>query len=252
MAFFMTNRKGRTMKSIHFGISSGKHGQAADHLAYITRQGCHADRNDLILTGFGNMPAWAKDDPSKLWKASDKYERKNGSIFRSFRVSLPNVLTIEQLEELAWKQATRIAGNKPFQFALHMHASSLEGELNPHIHVVVCDRLPDGIERPAEQMFSRYNSTHPEKGGCPKDSGGRTAIELRGQVITQRKEAVETNNEALEDYGHDIRFDHRTLRERGIDRKPERYLGPARIRGMSARERSEYIEQKRGKPKAFE
>lgn len=193
------------------------------------------------------MPTWAKDDPFKLWKAADKYERKNGSIFRSFTISLPNVLTIEQLEELAWQEATLLAGSKPFHFALHMPVSSLQGELNPHIHLVICDRLPDGIERPAEQMFSRYNPTHPEKGGCPKDSGGRNALELKGQVLGQRKAAVETINESLENYGHDIRFDHRTLRERGIHRKPERYLGPGRVRSMSARERKEFIEQRRRK-----
>lgn len=234
------------MESLHFGIKSGKHGAAADHLAYITRQGCYAARNDLVATGHGNMPAFAKDQPLELWKASDRYERKNGSTFRSFTISLPNVLSVDQLIELAWNEARRFAGAKPFQFALHMPRSSLQGEMNPHIHLVICDRLPDGIERSPELMFRRPNPTHPEKGGCRKDSGGKSPQALRVQVIAQRKAAADEINAALAKFGHELRVDHRTLRERGIQRDPERYLGPARIRKMTPEERASYLEKQRG------
>ncbi len=234
------------MESLHFGIRSGKHGAAADHLAYITREGCYAARDDLVATGHGNMPAFAKDQPLLLWKASDRYERKNGSTFRSFTISLPNVLTIDQLKELAWNEARRLAGPKPFQFALHMSRSSLQGELNPHIHLVICDRLPDGIERPPEQMFRRPNVKHPEKGGCRKDSGGKTPLAIRNHAIAQRKAAADEINASLAKYGHALSVDHRTLRQRGIQRDPERYLGPARIRKMTPEERESYLEKHRG------
>ena len=115
------------MESLHFGIRSGKHGAAADYLNYITREGCYAARNDLIATGYGNMPNFAKDQPMLLWKASDQHERKNGSTFRSYTISLPNVLTIEQLKELSWQEARRLAGPKPFQFALHTFQESRLG-----------------------------------------------------------------------------------------------------------------------------
>lgn len=113
------------MESLHFGVRSGKHGAATDHLNYITREGSYAARNDLAATGYGNMPSFAHDQPMLLWQASDRYERKNGSTFRSFTISLPSVLTIEQLTELAWHEARRLAGPKPFQFALHIARSSL-------------------------------------------------------------------------------------------------------------------------------
>ncbi|RDZ27457.1 MobA/MobL family protein [Lysobacter silvisoli] len=234
------------MESLHFGIRSGKHGTASDHLAYITRQGSYAARNDLVETGYGNMPEFAKNDPMKLWKASERHERKNGSVFRSFTVSLPNVLMVDQLKELAWIEARTLAGIKPFQFALHMPCSSLQGELNPHVHVVVCDRIPDGIERPPELMFRRYHPTNPEKGGCRKDSGGKTPQALRAHLIDQRRAVTEQINAALSKHGHTIRIDHRTLKERGIDRAPERYLGPAKIRKMTKEEREAYVKKKRG------
>ena len=231
------------MESIHFGIRSGKHGAATNHLNYITREGSYAARNDLVATGHGNMPSFAGDEPRRLWKASDQYERKNGSTFRAFTISLPNVLTVEQLTELAEQEARRLAGPKAFQWALHMPSSSLRGEPNPHVHIVICDRLPDGIERGPEQMFKRYNPAHPEKGGCRKDSGGRTHLALRSQVTAQRAAAADEINAALARHGHEHRVDHRPLKERGINRAPEHYLGPARIRRMTEEERLSYTKK---------
>ena len=217
------------MDSPHFGVGSGAQGLAVEFLAYITRQGRHAHRGDLGTTGFGNMPTWVRDEPLRLWKASDKHERKNGSRFRSFTIGLPNCLTTDQLVELAWEQARRLAGHKPFQFALHLSQSTLSGEFNPHVHIMICDRIPDEYDRPPEQMFKRYNATHPEKGGCKKDSGGMSPTRLKEKLREQRARAIATSNEALAQHGHDLRFDHRSLRERGINREPERYLGPAKV-----------------------
>ena len=234
------------MESLHFGITSGKHGTAANHLAYITRDGHYAARNDLVTTGHGNMPSFAADNPMLLWKAADQHERRNGSIFRSYTISLPNVLTVEQLIDLAWRQARQLAGIKPFQFALHLSRTSLQGELNPHVHIVICDRLPDGIERSPDQMFKRYNPAHPEKGGCRKDSGGKAPQALHGHMTAQRKAAADEINAALAKHGHALRIDHRSFRERGITRAPEKYLGPARIRKMTKEERASYVEMQRG------
>lgn len=234
------------MESLHFGIRSGKHGAATNHLNYITREGSYARRNDLVATGHGNMPSFASEQPMLLWKASDQHERKNGSTFRSYTVSLPKVLTIAQLTELASQEARRLAGPKAFQWALHMPRSSLRDEPHPHVHIVICDRLPDGIERTPEQMFKRYNPANPEKGGCRKDSGGKTRQALRSHVTAQRQAAAEEINAALAMHGHDLRVDHRTLKERGIDRAPERYLGPAKIRTMTPEERAPYMQKPKG------
>lgn len=232
------------MDSPHFGVGSGAQGSAADHLAYITRQARHSDRGDLGEVGYGNMPPWAQADPSLLWKASDRYERKNGSRFRSFTVGLPNCLTNEQLVALAWEQARQLAGSKPFQFALHLSHSSLSGEFNPHVHVMVCDRTPDEHDRPPELMFKRYNAAHPVRGGCKKDSGGMSPQRLKEKLLEQRARAVATSNKALALHGHDVRFDHRSLRERGLTREPERYLGPAKVGALSEDERKALVRRR--------
>lgn len=235
------------METLHFGVRSGKTGSANDHLAYINRQGCYSGRGDLVATGHGNMPAFAKDDPMLLWRASDHNERKSGSTFRAYTISLPNVLTESELEELSWREARLLAGPKPFQFALHIPRSSLEGELSPHVHIVICDRLPDGIERTAETMFRRYNPAKPQKGGCRKDSGGKSPGELRVHLLALRKAAADEINATLSKHGHSIRVDHRPLHERSVQREPERYLGPATIRKMTKQERASYVEKRREK-----
>lgn len=231
------------MESIHFGITSGKRGNAVPHIGYITRRGRHAARSDLIGTGYGNMPDFAKDNPDLLWSASDKYERSNGSTFRAFTISLPNVLSIEQNNALAWELAKAIAGEKPFHLGVHLGLSSLRSEPHPHAHIAICDRLPDGIERTAKQMFKRYNPTHPEQGGCRKDGGGPTLGVLWQRLANQRKLTADIINAALERYGFKERVDHRTLKERGIERSAERYLGPAAIRRMTEQDRQNFLGQ---------
>lgn len=179
-----------------------------------------------------------------LWKASDKYERHNGSTFKGYTISLPNVLSIDQLIELAWAEAELLAGTKPFHFALHMPYSSLQEELNPHVHITICERLPDGIDRSPDLMFRRYNPAHPERGGCRKDSGGMNRLQLRDNVIAQRKDVAGLMNEHLALHGHDVWVDHRSLKEQGKSRSPEKYLGPKRIKLMSKSEKSSLLAER--------
>ena len=61
------------------------------------------------------------------------------------------------------------------------------------------------------------------------------------QTIAARKLVADTINHHLAINGHDARVDHLTLKAQGIQRKAERHLGPARISGMSAGEKAEYV-----------
>ncbi|CAJ5232782.1 DNA strand transferase [Burkholderia pseudomallei] len=236
------------MASFHHCIKSGKKGTAANHAAYITRQGKYSQREDLICIGHGNMPAWAKDNPSLFWKAGDKHERANGAVYREHEIALPAELTLEQQEALAVDMVKAMAGDKPYQFAMHSPRSALEGKTNTHLHLMFSDRMQDGIERSPEQTFCRYNAKHPERGGCRKDSGGKNRLALRDEVIQTRKTCAELQNAALERHGHTARVDHRTLKERGIGRTPERHLGPARINQMSSEEKTMYVANRERQP----
>jgi hypothetical protein len=227
------------MASFHFEIKSVR--SANDHADYVARQGFHRKREDLVTSGYGNLPAWAKENPKTLWKAAEKFERKNGAAYREAIIALPAELSAEQNKALVDDLVSKLAPGKPFQFAIHAPSSSLEGESNPHVHLMTSDRMDDGIERPAEHFFSRYNARQPEKGGRKKSSGGRNRVQIRDDVIATRKLVADTINHHLAINGHEARVDHRTLKAQGVQRKAERHLGPARIRGMSVREKAEYV-----------
>lgn len=231
------------MASFHFQIKSGRNGY--EHSHYVARKGFHRKRGDLVTTGHGNLPAWAEDDPAQLWKAADKYERKNGAVYRESIIALPKELTRDATDALVMDLVGKIAAGKPHQFAIHAPRSSLEDVVIPHLHLMTSDRADDGIERPAERFFLRYNAQQPEKGGRKKTSGGRNRLEIRHDLIQMRKNVADIINHHLAINGHSARVDHRTLSERGVKKKPERYLGPAKIKNMSDIEKAAYVEARK-------
>lgn len=233
------------MATFHVQIKSGGKGTAGDHADYIARNGFHRKRDDLVHASHGNLPRWAANDPKVMWRAADKYERKNGAAYREAIIALPAELTAEQNAALVDDIVAKLTPGKPYQFAIHAPSSSLEGQTNPHLHLMTCDRTDDGIERSSERFFTRYNSKRPEDGGRRKASGGRNRMQLRDEVIAMRKSVADTINKHLEINGHAARVDHRTLKEQGADRRAERHLGPARIRGMSPQEKAQYVSLRR-------
>ncbi len=236
------------MATFHITIKSGKKGTAANHAAYIAREGKYSNdekAKDLVATGFGNMPDWAKDKPEIFWKSGDEYERSNAAVYREFEVALPSELNTVQQLELVDAFLERFVGNKPFQYAVHKPIAAIGKVEQAHLHAMISDRLPDGIERPPEQHFSRFNRAHPEKGGARKDSGGLDRLTLRNEVVSQREALAHLTNSMLEKYGHSARVDHRSHKERGIDVLPERHLGPARVRHMTEEEKEGLLQQRR-------
>jgi len=227
------------MATFHFKLKSGRNG--CDHATYIARQGFHRNREDLIALGHGNLPDWANGDPKVFWRAAERGERKNGAVYREVIIALPNELSMQQNMALAEDLVAKLAPGKPSQHAIHAPTSSLEGELNPHLHLMISDREDDGIEREAGTFFSRYNATKPEAGGRRKASGGRNSLQLRDDVIVKRKLVADTINEHLANNGHQTRVDHRTLKDRGIRRAPERRISAVRIEKMSDKEKSEHV-----------
>ena len=125
----------------------GAKGKAQPHFNYIMALGRYAKKSDEIeYTENGNMPSWAKHNPAELWECADLFERKNGSTYREHVVGLPRELNKEQRLALVKEWITQEVGNKPYSVALHNVIAS-DGEQQPHIHLMFCERLQDGIER---------------------------------------------------------------------------------------------------------
>lgn len=232
------------MASYHLSIKSGKKGTAVEHAAYIARKGKYGKsqkREDLLALEHGNLPAWANDDPDYFWRMADKFERENGAAYREFVLALPIELTLEQNQNLIADFIKREIGCKPFQMAIHAPMAALEDTVQPHLHAMVSDRIPDEIPRPAEQHFRRYNSKHPERGGCKKDSGGKDRATIREELTARRARWAAQQNHYLEKFGFAARVDHRSNRERGINKAAERHLGSDAIKRLNDSDREKIL-----------
>lgn len=233
------------MASYHCTVKVGAKGSGGSHSDYISREGKYSKENarryeDLDSTGHGNMPAWAEHNPAHFWNAADEHERANGAVYREIEIALPRELTPEQNRELVADFIRQELGDRhAYQWAIHRPKAALEGKEQPHAHIMYSERTRDGIERDPAQYFKRYNSKHPERGGCRKDSAG---TEERLQATRERWADVQ--NAHLERYGHAVRVDHRSLKDQGIDREPEKHLGPKRARAMSQADVSAILERR--------
>lgn len=232
------------MASNHYRIKSGKKGQAKKHLRYISRIGRFIKRDDLVYSKSHNLPPWARNNAGLYFGAADLHERENGATYREHEIGLPNELNVDELNRVADSIAKELAGNKPSHAAVHLAEGKLGGIPNPHLHLMVSDRVPDGFSRSPAQTFMRFNAKRPELGGCRKDSGGLTPIELARKLDEQRKKVATCINKALEEAGSDVRVDPRSLRDQGKERPPERRLGPKNVRGMSAEDKAEFTRQR--------
>lgn len=225
------------MASYHCTANIGGAGAAAAHADYIGREGKHKnkpDDDDLEAVGHGNLPEWAGESPRTFWQAADEFERVNGSTYRELVVALPRELTPPQRKALVEAFVREELGDKhAFHWGIHNPRAALEGGEQPHAHIMYSERILDGIERSREHFFKRYNGKSPEKGGCKKASGGKTKDENVKALLVTRERWARVQNEHLARHAHDARVDHRSLKEQGIDREPERHLGQAQVQTQS-------------------
>lgn len=135
------------MATYHLSIKSGKKGKASEHAAYIAREGKHGKGEkplDLIVKEYGNLPEWTNGNPSVFWKMADAHERANGAAYREYELALPRELTTSQQQALLKEFIQSEIGDKPYQFAIHAPTAALGGVAQPHAHLMLSDRVPDG------------------------------------------------------------------------------------------------------------
>ena len=163
------------MAICHVRCSSGSRGggqSGAAKVDYVHREGKYAPgRDDLVASGSGNLPAWAEGDARALFAAADVYERANGRLFVEVESALPNELDAKQRGALVRAWVEELASGKlPYTYAVHAGQPKAPGEeANPHVHVVLSERVNDGIARDAAGWFRRANRKDPASGGAAKD-----------------------------------------------------------------------------------
>ena len=180
---------------------------------YTAKQGVeHAE----IVLPEGVNAEWARDR-STLWNAAEFAEkRKDARVAREFEIALPHELSAEQRLEAAREFAQDLANRygAAVDFAIHSPHDASDVR-NHHAHVMMTTRqvtesgLGDKtyIERENKWLLSNDMPT--------------TDMQLRD--IRQTWEGIA--NERLAMAGHDIRIDHRSHMERGLEIAPTEHMG---------------------------
>lgn len=177
---------------------------------YINRSGKYErDKADLVFAADHNMPDFAKQDALIFWENADEHERSDARICLELELNLPSELkTVEQqiaVVEAYIRQLNERAGRFPISYAIH----SDKNGANPHVHLMLSERVLDGVERPAEQYFRRGNSKNPERGGAIKSRWWHD----KKNVFWSRAAWADSCNEVLKENGFKPRFDPRTKAE---------------------------------------
>jgi hypothetical protein len=164
-----------------------------------------------IITPEG-APAWMQDR-SRLWNEVEKVEkRKDAQLARDFIISLPHELTAEQREALTKEFVREQFAARGYVADIAWHSPDKGEGLNHHAHVMVPLRKVEG------NGFAAKKERAPE--------GQHPAAAWKDELGHLREAWANTANRHLERAGLDIRLDHRSLAERGIDREPEPKQGP--------------------------
>jgi MobA/MobL family len=193
-------------------------GQVAD---YRARGGV---LDTFILTR-DDASAWAHDR-ARLWNEAERAEpRANGRLATEFELALPHELTDAQRKQLLQDYLAPIIEKYGIAADVAIHAPG-EGKdhRNTHAHVLLTHRElgADGIG----DIANRRTITK-------KVKGQEKQIEIAGIAATPadikaiRKEWEQQVNRAYERAGLDIRVDHRSHEDRGIEQEPTKHLGAA-------------------------
>jgi len=191
--------------------------------AYRLGQSFHDERYDIthdytrrrgVEAAFsvipGDLPEWARD-PQALWNAAERAEtRVNSRVAREVELALPSLLSSEERRRITERFATELVERYGVAVSVAIHAPSRDGDQrNYHAHILFTTRelTPDGLGKKTRVLDDR--KTGPQ------------------EVTKLRELAADIINDSLREANADIRVDHRSFQERGIDKEPTTHLGPA-------------------------
>ena len=169
-----------------------------------------------IVLPEGVTAEWAKDRQA-LWNAAEAAEnRKDARVAREIEIALPHELTAEQRLELTREFAQDLANRYggAVDFAIHQPHDASDVR-NHHAHLLMTTRQV-GEEGLGEKTHIEWKNVRLLNEGLPT-----TQMQLRD--IRQSWEQHASEHLAMA--GHDIRIDHRSHQERGLELEPTEHMG---------------------------
>ena len=158
-----------------------------------------------------NSPEWTAQTAS-LWNAVEQGEkRKDAQLSREFILAVPREISSKEQFQLSveWAQSELVSKGMIAEVSLHNPKSGK----NPHVHILATMRTLDGDKFSAKK---------------PREWNDKDLL------IHWRESWAGAVNGALEKAGRPERVDHRSLKDRGIDRIPEPKIGKEAM-GMKSR-----------------
>ena len=179
-----------------------------------TRKG-GIEHSEIVLPE-GSTAEWANDREA-LWNAAEFAEkRKDARVAREFEVALPHELSADERLELTRAFAHRLADRfgAAVDFSLHSPDDGMDVR-NHHAHIMMTTRQvgPDGLG---------------EKTTLERENKWLQANDLplsQAQLRDLRIEWEELTNRQLARAGHDVRVDHRSHHDRGLEIEPTQHVG---------------------------
>ena len=158
---------------LHCSHGSRQNGDsAAAEVLYVLRRGPYARGRDALLAShWANLPRWCDNDPLALFEAADRYERANARLWLELECALPVELDSDQCIDLTGAMANAVAEDRlSYVWGIHEGRSPSPGmPRNRHFHLMICERINDGVARDPARWFRRANPQRPAVGGAPKD-----------------------------------------------------------------------------------
>ncbi|MDH2092191.1 Ti-type conjugative transfer relaxase TraA [Rhizobium pusense] len=176
--------------------------QGVEHAEIVLPEGVNAD--------------WAKDR-SALWNAAEFAEkRKDARVAREFEIALPHELSAEQRLEATREFAQELANRygAAVDFAIHAPHDASDVR-NHHAHVMMTTRqvTEEGL---GEKTYLEHKNAR-------LLSAGLATTDMQLRDLRQTWEGIA--NERLAMAGLDIRIDHRSHMERGLEISPTEHMG---------------------------
>lgn len=173
------------------------------------------EHNEIVLPQ-GVSADWALDR-SKLWNAAEFAEkRKDARVAREFEIALPHELSPEGRLKAARAFAQDLANRYGAAVDFAIHSPSEHGDIrNYHAHVLMTTREVGKAGLGEKTVLEHKNARLLANGMATTD------MQLRD--IRQSWEGIA--NRQLQREGLDVRIDHRSHVERGLELSPTEHMG---------------------------
>lgn len=167
-------------------------------------------------------------DRAALWNAAEAAEkRKDARVAREWRAALPYELTEADRHELAASMGRAIANRFGVAVEVSIHAPDVAGDdRNFHVHMQATTRMIDAEGKLGDKATIELANKDRKKKGITGTS--------QGDIVELRKEWAAAANRAFERAGLDVRIDHRSYKEQGIELTPTKHIGTNAV-GMDRR-----------------